>query len=297
LKHERPTEQIRETAALYALGSLTQHEARSFEMHIHEGCSVCEAEFNRFAGAVADTGLAVEEKRPPEYIADLLAARIEREEPIPEKSRDIVRTPPEQKAVPVPSKPFSSYREQPKPSFFPWILAVFVAVVAIMIFLAWQSSDRTNAALKSQLSAAQADAENLRILMDVQKERVGTLDQILSISGRPAARIVRLAGQVTDTSGWGAILLDGRKNQCVTFGYFPPPPEGKVYQLWFITSMSKIPAGVLKTDPTGRTFANLPLPQDMTNVSAAAVTLEPDNGSQIPTMPFYAVGKVTNYEQ
>jgi anti-sigma-K factor RskA len=296
LKHERPTEQIRETAALYALGSLTQHEARSFESHIQEGCSVCAAEFRRFARAVADMGLVVEEKPAPEYIVDLLAARIEREELDSEKNLDAGREQPKEQVVFVPPRPFLSQREQQNPSFFPWILAAFVAVIAIMVFLAWQSSQQANKDLKSQLSSAQGDAENLRILLDVQKERVGNLDEILSISGRPAARIVRLAGQSADPSGWGAILLDASKNKCVAFGYFPPLPDGKVYQLWFITPISKIPAGILRTDPTGRTFASLPLPQEMANVSGAAVTMEPDNGSQIPTMPFYAVGRITNYE-
>ena len=294
MKHERSTEQIRETAALYALGSLTQHEARSFEMHIQEGCTVCAAEFRSFARAVADMGLAVKEKAAPEYIVDLLAARIEREELDSEKNHDAGRGSAEAKTEFVPPKPFLSQRSQQKTSLFPWVLAAFVALIAIMVFLSWRSSQGVNSDLRSQVSSAQADAENLRILLDMQKERLGNLDQILSISGRPAARIVRLAGQATSPSGWGAILLDAQKSQCLAFGNFPPLPEGKVYQLWFLTPTSRIPAGALKTDPTGRTFASLPLPQEMANVSAAAVTLEPDNGSRIPTMPFYAIGRMTD---
>jgi hypothetical protein len=240
-------------------------------------------------------GLAAEEKPAPEYIIDLLAARLEREELGSERNPDAGGEQPKEKAVFVPPKLFLYQREQQRTSFFPWILAAFVALIAIMIFFAWESSQRANNDLKSQVSSAQGDAENLRILLDVQKERVANLDQIISISGGPAARIVRLAGQSADSSGWGAILLDTKKNQCVAFGYFPPLPDGKVYQLWFITPTSKIPAGILKTDPTGRAFASLPLPQEMANVSSAAVTMEPDNGSQIPTMPFYAIGRITNY--
>jgi anti-sigma-K factor RskA len=295
LKHERSTEEIRETAALYALGSLTQHEARSFESHLQEGCFVCTAEFRRFTRAVADLGLVVEERAAPEYIVDLLAARIEREELDSEK-KDADRGLPREQAQSVPPKPFLSQGVQQKTSIFPWVLAAFLAAVAVITLFSWKSSKQVNSDLKSQVSSAQNDAENLRILLDVQKDRVGDLDQILSISGRPAARIVRLAGQATDPSGWGAILFDAQKGQCVAFGHFPPLPEGKVYQLWFITPTSKIPAGILKTDPTGRTFASLPLPQEMVNVSAAGVTLEPDNGSQVPTMPFYAIGRITSYE-
>ena len=79
MKHERATEEIRELAALYALGSLTQHEAQSFEIHMQEGCSVCEAEYHRFARTIAGMGFAAEEVAAPDYIRDLLLARIERE--------------------------------------------------------------------------------------------------------------------------------------------------------------------------------------------------------------------------
>ena len=36
MKHERLTEEVQELAALYALGALTQHEARSFEIHLRD---------------------------------------------------------------------------------------------------------------------------------------------------------------------------------------------------------------------------------------------------------------------
>ena len=40
MRHDRATEETRETAALYALGALSQHEARAFEIHLAEGCDV-----------------------------------------------------------------------------------------------------------------------------------------------------------------------------------------------------------------------------------------------------------------
>ena len=72
MRHERATEEIRELTALYALGSLTQREARSFELHMNEGCSVCEAEFRKFKHAAAGIGFTAAEVAPPDYIRDLL---------------------------------------------------------------------------------------------------------------------------------------------------------------------------------------------------------------------------------
>ena len=48
MKHELDAEEYQEKAALYALGALSQHEARAFERHLAEGCSSCEAELIQF---------------------------------------------------------------------------------------------------------------------------------------------------------------------------------------------------------------------------------------------------------
>ena len=72
MNHERITEDVRELAALYALGSLTQNEARSFELHIQDGCSACEAELRRFERIVSGIGFSADEAEVPEKIRELL---------------------------------------------------------------------------------------------------------------------------------------------------------------------------------------------------------------------------------
>ena len=79
MKHNGATDEIQELAALYALGSLSQREARSFELHLQEGCSSCAAELQTFQNTAAGIGLSAAEVEPPEYLRDLLSARIERE--------------------------------------------------------------------------------------------------------------------------------------------------------------------------------------------------------------------------
>jgi hypothetical protein len=60
-----PHDELRDLAALYALRSLTQHEARSFEEHLAEGCESCEAEVGGFEGVVSDLAFAVAGVEPP----------------------------------------------------------------------------------------------------------------------------------------------------------------------------------------------------------------------------------------
>ena len=48
MRHQCPTHEIKEQAALYALGVLTQLEARAFESHVRDGCEICRSEVFRF---------------------------------------------------------------------------------------------------------------------------------------------------------------------------------------------------------------------------------------------------------
>jgi anti-sigma-K factor RskA len=297
MRHERATEEIRELAALYALGSLTQHEARSFEIHMQEGCSVCEAELRTFENVVAGIGFAAEEAAAPEYLRDLLLARIEREgrtapaAPAPSVEIDAKELPqakPQPRSAP---RPIFNQPGQQRPSSFSWMLAAILAVLALLALYAWKSSKDANAQLAAKLSASQADADDLRTLLAIQRERNGEFEQIMSILGKPGTRVLVLAGQPVTPSLSGAIFWDTERNLCLTIGNFPPAPEGKIYELWFVTPAAKTPAGSLKPNPTGRVFAALNVPLEITNLAGAIVTLEPDNGSQIPTIPFCAIGR------
>jgi anti-sigma-K factor RskA len=296
LRHKRATEEIRELAALYALGSLTQHEARSFEIHLREGCSVCEEEFRKFEHVVSGLGLSADEVDAPDYIRDLLLARAERE---PQVSSSAGRPARKSDAGPSQGKPPLTYAAKEispksggsKSGIFAWVFAVAFVAVAVLAFFLWESAQRANIQSQASLSASHADADNLRILLNTQKEKAGDLEQIIAMVSKPGTRVARLIGQEAAPSSSGAILWDIEQNRCLLFGFFPPAPPGKTYEIWFVTPTARVPSGLVQSEPTGRVFTTIPVPADAANAAAALVTLEPDNGSQIPTAPFYAVGR------
>ena len=73
------TPEGQEIAALYALGALSHHEARVFDVHLRDGCPACYAELEQFDQVVGVIGAAAVPVGPPAYLRDLLAFRIERE--------------------------------------------------------------------------------------------------------------------------------------------------------------------------------------------------------------------------
>jgi anti-sigma-K factor RskA len=302
LKHERATEELRELAALYALGSLTQQEARSFEVHLSEGCSICEFELRRFQHAAAGIGIAAAEIAAPDYIRDLLSARMQRESqssaPVVQPTHIEKEKPveelqePEPAPSPVPFS-FSSQHKRSTPAVFPWILVVILAVIAIVAFFSWRSEQEINAHLQARASAAQADTVRIQGELTIQREAIGYLGKILDSVGKPGVRIARLVVNATPAESSAALIWDTEKEQCLVMGSFPPEPAGKKYQLWFFgRSGEKVSAGLLRINPTGRTFLDLPVPKEAAGAAAAVVTLEPDNGSQIPTLPYFATGRL-----
>jgi anti-sigma factor ChrR (cupin superfamily) len=71
-----PHDEIKERAALYALGALGQHEARSFEEHLAEGCQECRAELEGYEMVVSNLGFGAAETEPPAVVRERLLSRV-----------------------------------------------------------------------------------------------------------------------------------------------------------------------------------------------------------------------------
>jgi anti-sigma factor ChrR (cupin superfamily) len=76
MNHTGTDEEARGQAALYALGALTQHEARSFEEHVREGCAACAAGLEEFGAVVRDLAWGAPEAAPPAGARERLLARV-----------------------------------------------------------------------------------------------------------------------------------------------------------------------------------------------------------------------------
>jgi putative transcriptional regulator len=72
MKHSMSQNEILDLTAGYALGALTQREAKAFDDHLADGCESCRAELESFDTVVADLGVAVVPRDPPESVLDVL---------------------------------------------------------------------------------------------------------------------------------------------------------------------------------------------------------------------------------
>jgi anti-sigma factor ChrR (cupin superfamily) len=84
MNHSLMEEELEERASLYALGALNQHEARSFEEHLAEGCEACATELSGFEAVVTNLAYGAPDAAPPASAREKLLARLgEETEPTP----------------------------------------------------------------------------------------------------------------------------------------------------------------------------------------------------------------------
>ena len=79
MKHSVAEEQIREQLALYALGALSQQEARAVENHLAEDCEVCASELKQFESVVEALGFSVSPAKPPAGVREKLISALAKE--------------------------------------------------------------------------------------------------------------------------------------------------------------------------------------------------------------------------
>ncbi len=76
MNHRAADDRIIEMAALYALGCMSQSEAKAFENHL-AACEVCQSEVAAFEEVAGNIGLAADESRPDSEVRNLLLASLQ----------------------------------------------------------------------------------------------------------------------------------------------------------------------------------------------------------------------------
>lgn len=73
---DRASHDMTDVAVLYALGALSQQEARSYEAHLDEGCDACKSELESFETTVRALAFSAPEEQPPAKTRAELLARV-----------------------------------------------------------------------------------------------------------------------------------------------------------------------------------------------------------------------------
>jgi len=247
-------EQFAEDLALYALGGLQGDERVALEKHL-AACSTCRRELEELRGDMALMALSAAGPTPPRRSRQRLMDAIARE-PRAEK----VRT---RRAWWAP---------------YPWLATAALALLAGWF---WRQND--------QLAQRVAELENESSGQQAQLQRAREVVETLTATD--AMRVTLVAAKTPPQPQGKAIYVRDRSSLIFLASNLPALPPQKAYELWLIpTSGAPIPAGVFKPDAQGSaTVINPPLPAGV-EAKTFAITVEPEQGSLMPTMPIVMVG-------
>jgi anti-sigma-K factor RskA len=245
-------EQFAEDLALYALEVLQGDERVAMEKHL-EGCPSCRRELELLRGDMALMALSAAGPMPPQRSRDRLLKAVARE-------------------------PRRSPVRRSWWALVPWVAAAALAVALAAIWL--QSLD-----LQRRMADLQNESDQQ--LAELQRAR----EVVSTLTATDALRVTLVVAKAPAQPQGKAIYVRDRSSLIFLASNLQALPPQKAYELWLIpTQGAPIPAGVFKPDKHGSaTVIDPPLPQKV-EAKAFAITVEPESGSSVPTMPIVMMG-------
>ena len=229
----------------YAVDAIDDETERSrFEHHVRR-CQDCAAEMRGMAETATLLAFAAAQPAPPQLRDRVLAAisRTRQLPPLVEGHRQS-----EVRAAP----------SQPRPAWRPraaWLVAAasLIAVIALTVTL---------------------------VQTRAQLDRSRTVQaRIAALLAAPDARAI---SQPTSAGGTATVVYSRERHALVvTSAQLPPPPQGKVYELWLLGPPRVRPAGFLRPARNGRSAPVL-VP-GLVGGDQLGVTVEPAGGTPRPT--------------
>ncbi|WP_165370534.1 anti-sigma factor [Hymenobacter persicinus] len=168
---------------------------------------------------------------------------------------------------------------EPSASRFNWLMAASVALLLLsaaanlVLYNRWKDAETSLVIAQTEQSrvATTMQAVNKSLASQVQVLRNDEFKAI-DLSGTPAAPTAK--ARVLYNAATKAVFVDVRR--------LPAPPAGKQYQLWALDNGKPVDAGVLVAATTAGD--SLQQMKDISSAQAFAMTVEPEGGSENPTL-------------
>lgn len=278
--------------SLYAMRLLDSDQSAFIANHIAH-CAECRAEFARSQGDLALAAATVDLATPSVSARERLLAQVAREKKIVPATQ-VPGPHPEPRPVPVPTfgrsgSVLSMEERRPKRGTrlivltgIGWAAAALLCFAAGRLFYDRQNLRANLTAHEEAIARLNDDAASAHQLMDALTDPAA-MRVSMRVPATPKPQGVP-SGGVTYNPGKGTLIFLANN--------LPPLDSYKAYELWVIPAdnSAPLPAGTFHPDDQGNGAVVMPdLPRGIP-AKAFGVTIEPDGGSQTPTMPLIMFG-------
>ena len=177
-------------------------------------------------------------------------------------------------------------------------IASWLAIAAALVLAAFLGWDGVR--LRGRIADLTRELDQARAAVAASESRMAMIQRsadhtqsALAVLTAPDVARIDLAGQPGAPQASGRAYWSRARGMVFSAAALPPPPSGRTYQVWVVTSApAPISAGLVAPDDAGRVDAVFATPPDIPQPVAVAVTLEPSGGVPSPTGPKVLVGAV-----
>ena len=281
-------EELREHLEAWAIGALRVPEAEEVERHLLT-CQAC----SEIARGLSLVPLALQAHDPVETPSSFARARLLSTIQGTATTGTPGSSVPEATADKLPRVSAAASAKADGARIAAW-LAVAASLV-LAAFLAWDSVRLRGrvAELTTELAEARAAVAATESRMANLQRSADRNQSALAVLTAPDVARIDLAGQPDAPQASGRAYWSRARGMVFSAAALPPPPSGRTYQVWVVTSApAPISAGLIEPDSGGHVSAVFATPPDIPQPVAVAVTLEPAGGVPAPTGPKVLVGTV-----
>ena len=181
-----------------------------------------------------------------------------------------------------------NHPRSPWPSYIGWAASILLLVGLFFMF-------NKNRELRESLQALQAEKARMETQIVEARDDAGKTRELLNVIRDRNIKKVSLEGQKVAPQAYAAVYWDENTNTTyIDARDLPTPPRGMVYQVWSLKLQPLTPSSIGLLDNFEEDENKIFRLSNLNESEAFGITLEPEGGSETPTMEqLYTLGIVS----
>ncbi|MBO0322364.1 anti-sigma factor [Muricauda sp. CAU 1633] len=187
----------------------------------------------------------------------------------------------------IPFMPTASEKRTPWRSYLGWAAAILFAAGTLWMYL-------QNTSLKSEIEISNQEKESLEEIISTTREEVADKETLLQELRDRNVTVVALGGQTVSPNSYAKAYWNREEQKVIIDAQgLPEPPPGFTYQVWSLKLDPLTPTSIGLLDDLTSNDTKLFTLENSNASEAFGITLEPEGGSETPTLEqLYTLGAV-----
>ncbi|MBO0329467.1 anti-sigma factor [[Muricauda] lutisoli] len=181
----------------------------------------------------------------------------------------------------------SKTKRTPWGNYLGWAASILLAVGLFWMY-------RENAKLKSEIELTNQEKQSLEDILSETREEVTTTESLLEDIRDKDITVIALGGQTVSPESYAKAYWNKEEQKVIIDAKgLPEPPDGFTYQVWSLKLNPLTPTSIGLLDDFASQDTKLFTLENANESEAFGITLEPEGGSETPTLEqLYTLGAV-----